>query len=166
MNMESNAVPDSPLDAQAVAPAALAPTRPLYWSVRRELWENRSIYIAPLAVGAVYLVGFLISLYWLPRSVRALISSHRLATLNPAQADPYPARHAVRPRRDAAHLCRVSGRDLLLARRAAQRASRSQHPVLEVAAGFGSYDCALEGGHSARDSAGARFGRHRFLCRS
>jgi ABC-2 type transport system permease protein len=85
MNTESNAEPDSPLDAQAVAPAALAPTRPLYWSVRRELWENRSIYIAPLAVGAVYLVGFLISLYWLPRSVRALISSHRLATLNPAQ---------------------------------------------------------------------------------
>jgi ABC-2 type transport system permease protein len=79
MNTESNAEPDSPLDAQAVAPAALAPTRPLYWSVRRELWENRSIYVAPLAVGAVYLVGFLISLYWLPRSVRAL------ATLNPAQ---------------------------------------------------------------------------------
>jgi ABC-2 type transport system permease protein len=78
MNRESNAEPDSPLDAQAVAPAALAPTRPLYWSVRRELWENRSIYVAPLAVGAVYLVGFLISLYWLPRSVRAL------ATLNPA----------------------------------------------------------------------------------
>ena len=25
----------------------------LYWSVRRELWENRSIYIAPLAVAAV-----------------------------------------------------------------------------------------------------------------
>jgi ABC-2 type transport system permease protein len=85
MNMESNAVPDSLLDAQAVTPAALSPTRPLYWSVRRELWENRSIYIAPLAVGAVYLVGFLISLYWLPRSVRALISSHSLATLNPAQ---------------------------------------------------------------------------------
>jgi ABC-2 type transport system permease protein len=79
MNTQSNVVPDSPLDAQAVAPAALAPTRPLYWSVRRELWENRSIYVAPLAVGAVYLVGFLISLYWLPRSVRAL------ATLNPAQ---------------------------------------------------------------------------------
>ena len=79
MNTESNAEPDSPLDAQAVAPAALAPTRPLYWSVRRELWENRSIYVAPLAAGAVYLVGFLISLYWLPRSVRAL------ATLDPAQ---------------------------------------------------------------------------------
>lgn len=26
---------------------------PLYWSLRRELWENRSIYIAPLAVAAL-----------------------------------------------------------------------------------------------------------------
>jgi ABC-2 type transport system permease protein len=34
----------------------------LYWSVRRELWENRSIYIAPLAAGVVYLCGFVISL--------------------------------------------------------------------------------------------------------
>ncbi len=33
----------------------------LYWSVRRELWENRSIYIAPLAVAALFLFGFLIS---------------------------------------------------------------------------------------------------------
>ena len=79
MNMQSNDGPDSPLDPQAVAPVALAPTRPLYWSVRRELWENRSIYVAPLAVGAVYLLGFLISLFWLPRSMRAL------TTLNPAQ---------------------------------------------------------------------------------
>jgi ABC-2 type transport system permease protein len=80
MNMESNVVPDSPRDSQINdAPAALPPTRPLYWSLRRELWENRSIYVAPLAVGAVYLVGFLISLYWLPRSM------HHMAPLNPGQ---------------------------------------------------------------------------------
>jgi ABC-2 type transport system permease protein len=79
MNMPSNDRPDCPLGPQAVAPVALAPTRPLYWSVRRELWENRSIYVALLAVGAVYLLGFLISLFWLPRSMRAL------TTLNPAQ---------------------------------------------------------------------------------
>jgi ABC-2 type transport system permease protein len=29
----------------------------MVWSVRRELWENRSIYIAPLAVGAVIVLG-------------------------------------------------------------------------------------------------------------
>jgi ABC-2 type transport system permease protein len=78
MNNESNAVPEAPLDARITAPAALSATRPMYWSIRRELWENRSIYVAPLAAAAVYLLGFLISLFWLPRSVRAL------AALDPA----------------------------------------------------------------------------------
>ncbi len=32
----------------------------MYWSVRRELWENRSIYIAPLAVAAVIVFATLI----------------------------------------------------------------------------------------------------------
>jgi ABC-2 type transport system permease protein len=41
--------------------------RPLYWSVRRELWENRSIYIAPLAVAGLGLFGFLISLIHPPK---------------------------------------------------------------------------------------------------
>src|ERR1700722_3813181 len=72
MTTQSNALPQQPLEAQEIAPAAISPTRPLYWSVRRELWENRSIYIAPLIAAAVYLLGFLISLFWLPRSVRAL----------------------------------------------------------------------------------------------
>src|SRR5260370_6272868 len=30
----------------------------MYWSIRREIWENRSIYVAPLAAAAVFLVGF------------------------------------------------------------------------------------------------------------
>jgi ABC-2 type transport system permease protein len=72
MNTQSNHVPESPLGPQGTAPAALSPTRPMYWSVRRELWENRSIYIAPLAVAAVYLFGFLISLFWVPRRMRAM----------------------------------------------------------------------------------------------
>ncbi|MGZ4831803.1 MAG: ABC transporter permease, partial [Terriglobales bacterium] len=42
-----------------------------YWSVRRELWENRSIYLAPLAVSALFLVGFLISTIRLPGTIRA-----------------------------------------------------------------------------------------------
>ena len=36
-------------------------TRAMYWSVRRELWENRSIYIAPLAVAVVMVFGFFIA---------------------------------------------------------------------------------------------------------
>lgn len=45
--------------------------RPLCWSARRELWENRSIYLAPLAVAGVFLVGFSVTLFRLPESIRA-----------------------------------------------------------------------------------------------
>jgi ABC-2 type transport system permease protein len=61
MNTQSNALPESPLGSQTIAAAALSSTRPMYWSVRRELWENRSIYIAPLVVAGVMLFGFLIA---------------------------------------------------------------------------------------------------------
>jgi len=61
MNTQSDAMPESPFGSQRMAPAAMSATRPLYWSIRRELWENRSIYIAPLAVGGVVLFAFSIS---------------------------------------------------------------------------------------------------------
>ena len=51
-----------------------AATRPLYWSVRRELWENRSIYVAPLAAAAVLLFGVLIGTLALPRHLPALMA--------------------------------------------------------------------------------------------
>jgi ABC-2 type transport system permease protein len=59
MNSPSNSSLQSPLGAEGVASAAISATRPLYWSVRRELWENRFIYIAPLAVAGLTLLGFL-----------------------------------------------------------------------------------------------------------
>ena len=74
MNTQSNAMPDSSLDSQAIAAAATSETRPMYWSLRRELWENRSIYIAPLAVAAVFLFGFLISTIHLPDKMRAALA--------------------------------------------------------------------------------------------
>jgi ABC-2 type transport system permease protein len=80
MNMPSNAAQELSGDAP-IAPAKMAATRPLYWSVRRELWENRSIYIAPLAVAGVYLAGYLISLFCLPQSLRALKESHETPIL-------------------------------------------------------------------------------------
>jgi ABC-2 type transport system permease protein len=64
MNTQSEAVPESFRDSQD-------------WSVRRELWENRSIYIAPLAVAALGLCGFLISLIFPPKD-------RGLAPLDPA----------------------------------------------------------------------------------
>ncbi len=49
------------------------PTRPLYWSVWRELWENRSIYVAPLIVAAVQVCGFAISTIGLAERRRAVL---------------------------------------------------------------------------------------------
>ncbi len=60
MNIQSNAIPESSLERE-IGSAAMRQTRPMYWSVRRELWENRSIYIAPLAVAGVMLLGSLVS---------------------------------------------------------------------------------------------------------
>ena len=60
MNSQSNAKPEFQ-DAAPLAPATLSVTRPIYWSIRREFWENRYLYIAPLAVAAVFLFAFLIS---------------------------------------------------------------------------------------------------------
>ena len=41
--------------------------------MRRELWENRSVYIAPPVVAAVFLFGYLISLFTLPRRMNAAL---------------------------------------------------------------------------------------------
>ena len=64
MTTPPNAVPESSAGVQAVAPANLSATQPFYWSVRRELWENRSIYIAPLAAAGVAMLGYLLGLFW------------------------------------------------------------------------------------------------------
>jgi ABC-2 type transport system permease protein len=62
-----------PVGSQGIALAAMSAPRPMHWSVRRELWENRSIYIAPLVVAAVVLFGFLISTIGMPGRRRAVL---------------------------------------------------------------------------------------------
>src|SRR5215468_7452840 len=54
--------------------------QPFYWSVWRELWENRSIYMAPLTVAVVVLFGFLVSTIGLAERRRAVL------LLDPARA--------------------------------------------------------------------------------
>lgn len=49
-------------------------TRPFYWSVRRELWDNPSVYIAPLIATGVVLFGFLVTAYRLPHLRRAALA--------------------------------------------------------------------------------------------
>src|SRR5881397_1661028 len=81
MNTSPNNTPEpagGSLSPEALAKAddpgySSATTRPLYWSARRELWENRSIYIAPLIVAAVVLFGFLISTGGLPDRRRTVL---------------------------------------------------------------------------------------------
>jgi ABC-2 type transport system permease protein len=61
-----------------------APTRPLYWSVWRELWENHSIYIAPLIVAGIILFGSIISASHLPErrhNAMLLDPAHRQAAI-------------------------------------------------------------------------------------
>src|SRR5207237_3716325 len=73
MNMEPNVSnPGSPTLATALPNESQTRivTRPLYWSVLRELWENKSIYIAPAIVAAVLLLGALISSGYLPERRR------------------------------------------------------------------------------------------------
>lgn len=71
MNTPSDALaePRSGLEVTATTEGSAA--RRLYWSVRRELWENRSIYLAPLVTAALFLVGFFLGLVGLPERIRA-----------------------------------------------------------------------------------------------
>jgi len=60
-------------ESGVAGPRNVTETRPFFWSVRRELWENRSIYIAPVIVAAVVLFGFLASTAGLPERRRAVL---------------------------------------------------------------------------------------------
>jgi ABC-2 type transport system permease protein len=71
MNPQSNGASEPGYDSRANTGATLAATRPMYWSLRRELWENRSVYIALLAAGAVLAFGSVITLVGLPHRIRA-----------------------------------------------------------------------------------------------
>jgi len=59
----------------AMAPeASSSATHPFTWSVRREIWEHRSVYIAPLVVAGLVLFGFLIRIIHMPQTMRMLDS--------------------------------------------------------------------------------------------
>jgi len=47
--------------------------RPFCWSVRRELWENRSLYLAPLIVAGVIIIGFMFSAVGLAERRQAVL---------------------------------------------------------------------------------------------
>ena len=70
MTTAVDALSESSQPATALTNSA---TRPFYWLVRRELWENRLIYIAPIAAGCLGLFGFIISAIGLPERRRAVL---------------------------------------------------------------------------------------------
>src|SRR6266478_4640608 len=74
MNSPSNTLGGSPASSELLAPSSSATApRPFYWSVWRELWENRSIYVAPLIVAAVQVFALAISTIGLAERRRAVL---------------------------------------------------------------------------------------------
>jgi len=55
MSSPSNLTLHDPSNPPPHATGPVGEPRPFYWSIRRELWENRSIYLAPFIVAAVVL---------------------------------------------------------------------------------------------------------------
>lgn len=56
-----------------VAPAATThQVRPFYWSVRRELWENRSLLIAPVVAGGIALIALILNAMHLKEGMQML----------------------------------------------------------------------------------------------
>jgi len=78
-----NTIPDHNASGSA------AKIRPFYWSVRRELWENRSLYIAPLIVAAVIVFGFIFTTVGLPERRRAVLLLNDPAQQRQAIEAPY-----------------------------------------------------------------------------
>src|SRR5215469_4938303 len=86
MSTQSNAMPEAGVNTLEVTPAAIPAMRLLYWSVRRELWEYRSIYLAPLAAGGVFLFGFLVTAPHLASTMR---KASAMAGMHEGLAQPY-----------------------------------------------------------------------------
>lgn len=66
MKSASSTAAESPNQSQAA-------TRPFYWSIWREVWENHSLYIAPAIVAVVGLIAFLFSTAGLPERRQAVL---------------------------------------------------------------------------------------------
>ena len=88
-----NSAPASPREAGVNDPGynKTQQVRPFYWSVRREVWENRSLYFGPLIVAVFVLLGLFVRLHDLPERRRAALALNEVK-----------ARHAIELPYDAA----------------------------------------------------------------
>jgi ABC-2 type transport system permease protein len=71
MNTQSTPLTESSFQWQGFTTTVVTATRPLYWSIRRELWENRYLYIAPLAAGVIFLFGVMVNMIVMRRRIAA-----------------------------------------------------------------------------------------------
>ena len=115
--------------------------QPFYWSVRRELWENCLIYVAPIFVAIV---------------VSSVSSSARLGCRNAAGKFCFSilqSRAAIEAPYDMAAIMLILTTFIVgvfyCLDGAVRRTPRSQHPVLEIAASIRIDHIALEGHNPA-----------------
>src|SRR3954466_10276075 len=74
MNISSKTMSESQPTSQVSARLEVSPMETFFWSVRRELWEFKSVYLVQLIAAGIFLFGFLISLIHLPQKIRSLPS--------------------------------------------------------------------------------------------
>ena len=58
MNTQTNGTAEPYLERAVPAEVEIPLLRGIYWSLQREFWENRSLYLAPIGVAALYLLAF------------------------------------------------------------------------------------------------------------
>lgn len=69
-SVEQNSAAQTPVRPSTTAATSAA--RTFYWSVRRELWENRSLYVAPLVVAAFALLGVFLGMGHILKNIGGL----------------------------------------------------------------------------------------------
>ncbi|HKF26120.1 MAG TPA: hypothetical protein VKB24_09095 [Candidatus Acidoferrum sp.] len=85
MNSASNVVNETPAQATAITAGAISWSRRMYWCVRRELWESKSVWIAPAVAAALTLVACSISAMRLPERLRTAAAADPMRQMNIAE---------------------------------------------------------------------------------
>jgi ABC-2 type transport system permease protein len=86
MNSQTNVM--SSAGEQTAANTAGSPTHPFFWSLRREFWEYRSLYIAPLAAAGIFLFAFIVTIGHQVTKMRGMSGMDAMQQRN-AMASPY-----------------------------------------------------------------------------
>ena len=88
MSTSASPAPDRAIESPEATRPAAARMKSLQWSVRRELWQNRAIWIGPLAAGFVLVASFVLGTIAAPERVAGLLAL-ATETRHGAVARPY-----------------------------------------------------------------------------